>query len=90
MWFRGATACATFWIGPGTSGALSGDARVPMRWWPEQRFFSAGDTLIWDYPRVTPEGDQMDIVEVMAIADGLIVHHKVYWSWKLTTSMAKA
>ena len=72
-----------------TSGATSGDARAPMHWWREERFFSAGDTLIWEYPRVTPWGDQMDIVEVMVIADGLIVHHKVYWGWKLATPVAQ-
>lgn len=30
---------------------------------------------------MSPDGEQMDIVEVMEIADGLIAHHRVYWGW---------
>ena len=36
---------------------------------------------MWEYPRQAPDGDQMDIVEVMDIHDGLIQHHRVYWGW---------
>ena len=70
--------------------ASSGGPKTPMRWWREDCFFSAGDTLIWEYPRQTPEGDQIDIVEVMKIKDGLIQHHRVYWGWKLTTPVLPA
>jgi SnoaL-like domain len=58
-------------------------ARTP----PERRrhragFFSDGRTITWEYPRMSPEGDQMDLVEVMKINDdGLIQHHRVYWGW---------
>jgi len=45
-------------------------------------FFSDGKTLIWEYPRVTPEGEQMDLVEVMDVKDGLIRHHRVYCGWR--------
>jgi steroid Delta-isomerase len=38
--------------------------------------------LIWEYPRQAPDGDQVDLVEVMEIAVGLIRHHRVYWGWK--------
>ncbi len=38
--------------------------------------------MTWEYPRQSPDGDQMDIVEVMEITDGLIAHHRVYWGWK--------
>jgi steroid delta-isomerase len=38
--------------------------------------------LIWEYPRQTPDGDQVDLVEVMEIADGSIRHHRIYWGWK--------
>ncbi len=72
----------------GRQVASSGGPKTPMRWWREDRFFSAGDTLIWEYPRQTPEGEQIDIVEVMRIKDGLIQHHRVYWGWKLTTPVA--
>jgi hypothetical protein len=42
-----------------------------------------GRTLMWEYPRETPSGDQMDFVEVMEIDDaGLIQKHRVYWGWR--------
>jgi hypothetical protein len=44
-------------------------------------FFTDGRTVMWEYPHTTPEGDQMDFVEVMEIAGGLIAHHRVYWGW---------
>jgi steroid Delta-isomerase len=37
--------------------------------------------LVWEYPRVTPGGDQVDILEVLEIVDGLIRHHRIYWGW---------
>ena len=53
-----------------------------VRWYRSDVYFSAGSTLIWEYPRETPDGDQVEIVEVMEIADGLIRHHRIYWGWK--------
>ncbi|MGW5260962.1 nuclear transport factor 2 family protein [Microbispora sp. NPDC004025] len=44
-------------------------------------FLTDGSRLVWEYPRVAPDGEQMDIVEVMEIQDGLIKHHRVYWGW---------
>jgi len=44
-------------------------------------FFTDGRKLIWEYPRETPDGDQMDFVESMEIEDGLIQRHCVYWGW---------
>jgi PAS domain-containing protein len=54
---------------------------------PERRRFRTGlltdgAHLTWEYPRESPDGEQMDIVEVMEISDGLIAHHRVYWGWK--------
>lgn len=46
------------------------------------RVFTDGQHVTWEYPRQSPDGDQMDIVEVMEITDGLIAHHRVYWGWK--------
>jgi hypothetical protein len=40
-----------------------------------------GKTLMWEYPRVTPSGQQVDLVEVMELQDGLIRRHRVYWGW---------
>src|SRR5260370_36517190 len=38
-----------------------------VRWHRSDTYFSAGATLIWEYPRATPDGDQVEIVEVMDI-----------------------
>jgi steroid Delta-isomerase len=51
------------------------------RWYRTGLFFSNGRQLIWEYPRETPQGDQVDLVEIMDIMNGLIVHHRVYWGW---------
>ncbi|NUP08899.1 MAG: nuclear transport factor 2 family protein [Polyangiaceae bacterium] len=61
-------------------------ARVFAHQPPERRryrsdFFTDGNVLMWEYPRQTPDGDQMDFAEVMEIEDGLIVRHRVYWGW---------
>lgn len=47
-----------------------------------KRFFTDGTTLMWEYPRLTPDGEQMDLVEVMELKNGLIQHHRVYWGWR--------
>jgi hypothetical protein len=47
----------------------------------KQGFFTDGRVLTWEYPRVSPGGDQMDLVEVMEIEGGLIRRHRVYWGW---------
>ncbi len=44
-------------------------------------FFTDGRKMIWEYPRETPDGDQMDFVESMEIENGLICRHCVYWGW---------
>ncbi|MFL6247715.1 MAG: nuclear transport factor 2 family protein, partial [Thermoanaerobaculia bacterium] len=44
-------------------------------------FLSDGRLLVWEYPREAPDGEQMDFVEVMEIADGLIQRQRVYWGW---------
>lgn len=44
--------------------------------------FLFGDgRLVWEYPRQTPLGDQVDIAEVMDLAGPLIRHHRIYWGW---------
>jgi ketosteroid isomerase-like protein len=45
-------------------------------------YFTNGSTLVWEYPRATPTGEQMDFVEVMEVADGMIQAHRVYWGWR--------
>jgi hypothetical protein len=54
----------------------------PARQRYRKGFFTDGRKLIWEYPRATPEGEQMDLVESMEINDdGLIQRHCVYWGW---------
>lgn len=54
---------------------------------PEERrtyrhtVFTDGKCLMWEYPRATPDGDQMDFTEVMELENGLIRRHRVYWGW---------
>jgi hypothetical protein len=57
--------------------------RTPtMRGFDRGTFFSAGNRAIWEYPRDTGGGEQMDFVEVMEIDDGHIQRHRVYWGWR--------
>jgi ketosteroid isomerase-like protein len=57
-------------------------ARTPaVRRRHRRGFLTDGSTLMWEYPRDAPDGEQMDFVEVMEIEDGLIRHHRVYWGW---------
>lgn len=56
--------------------------RKPLvRKYYKNRYFTDGKTIMWEYPRQTPSGEQMDFVEVMEINNGLIQYHKVYWGW---------
>jgi hypothetical protein len=55
--------------------------KPPVRKYYRKGFFTDGKTLMWEYPRESPSGDQMDFVEVMEIKDGLIWYHRVYWGW---------
>ena len=66
-----------------------------VRWYRTGQYLVAGDTLVWEYPRQTPEGDQVDILELMQIRDGLISHHRIYWGWfgtqmLIASAMSKA
>jgi steroid Delta-isomerase len=53
-----------------------------VRWYRTDNWFTDGKrTLIWEYPRQAPDGDQIDLLEVMEIEHGLIRHHRIYWGW---------
>ncbi len=45
------------------------------------RLFTDGRFVLWEYPREAPDGEQMDLFEVMEIEGGLIARHRVYWGW---------
>ena len=53
-----------------------------VRWYRTDNWFTDGKrVLIWEYPRQAPDGDQIELVEVMEIERGLIQHHRIYWGW---------
>jgi hypothetical protein len=56
--------------------------KPPLRQHHRPGYFTDGRTLVFEYPRAAPGGEQMDFVEVMDIAGGLIQYHKVYWGWR--------
>jgi steroid Delta-isomerase len=62
-----------------TLGALSKEFRELYR---GDLYLATEKLLTWEYPRKTPAGEQVDLVESMDIEDGLIVYHRVYWGWK--------
>lgn len=62
-----------------------------VRWYRTGDWLTDGRRLlVWEYPRQAPDGDQVDLVEVMEIAGGLIRHHRIYWGWKGFTLIAPA
>src|SRR5487761_1392559 len=48
-----------------------------VRWHRNGTYLWDGHTLSWEYLRATPEGDQVDISEVMELADGRIAAHRI-------------
>ncbi len=56
--------------------------KPPARQFHRTGYLTDGRRLIWEYPRETPDGEQMDFVEAMELNDeGLIQRHRVYWGW---------
>jgi len=56
--------------------------KPPARKFHRTGYLTDGKRLIWEYPRETPTGEQMDFVEAMELNDqGLIQRHRVYWGW---------
>jgi len=52
-----------------------------LRWNRTGIFLTNGKVVTWEYPRQTPDGNQIDLVEVMEVQDGKIKHHRIYWGW---------
>jgi ketosteroid isomerase-like protein len=62
-----------------------------LRWYRTGRWLSDGERLLaWEYPRVTPDGEQVDVAEFFEIEHGLIAAHRVYWGWKSAGMLAPA
>jgi steroid Delta-isomerase len=64
------------------------------QWFRTDVAFVNGRKLTWEYPRATPNGEQVDLMEMMEIEDGFIAAHRVYWGWYgvrlLTPALAAA
>jgi len=52
-------------IRPFSRSGTDGRPNELVRWYRTGRYFFDGQTQIWEYPRLTPAGDQVDLVEVM-------------------------
>lgn len=52
-----------------------------VQWFRTSTFFVNGHLLVWEYPRDAPQGEQVDLIEMMEIRNGLITRHRVYWGW---------
>ena len=52
-----------------------------LRWYRTGLFLTNGKVVTWEYPRQTPNGEQIDLVEIMDVEDGRIKHHRIYWGW---------
>jgi hypothetical protein len=58
------------------------ERKPPVRQYFRTGYLTDGKRLIWEYPRQSPKGNQMDFVEAMELNDeGLIQRHCVYWGW---------
>ncbi len=58
------------------------ECQPAIRRFHRSNFFTDGKNIIWEYPRESPEGEQMDFVEVMQLRNSKIQHHRVYWGWR--------
>lgn len=58
------------------------ERKPPLRQYYREGYLTDGHKIMFEYPRETPDGEQMDFVEVMEIVDGLIHRHRVYWGWR--------
>lgn len=52
-----------------------------VRWHRKGGYLFSGRILFWEYQRAAPNKDQVDIAEVMELAGGHIVAHRIYWGW---------
>jgi hypothetical protein len=53
-----------------------------VRWYRTGQYLHDGTTLCWEYPRAMPDGEQVDIVEMIDLDEaGRIRHHRIYWGW---------
>ncbi len=64
---------------------IEGTRRRPselVKWHREKNnYLVKNNILVWEYPRITPEGDQVDIIELMELENEKIKYHRIYWGW---------
>ncbi len=78
-------------IGPFFAEAVGRPLNELVRWYRTGRWLTDGErVLAWEYPRATPDGDQVDLVELMEIAEGLIQSHRVYGGWLGTALLTRS
>ena len=78
-------------IGPFFAEATHRPLNELVRWHRSGRWLTDRERLLaWEYPRATPDGDQVDLVEVMEVADGLIRSHRVYCGWFGTALLTRS
>jgi steroid delta-isomerase len=78
-------------IGPFFAEAVSRPLNELVRWYRTGRWLTDGERILaWEYPRATPDGDQVDMVELMEIAGGLIQSHRVYGGWLGTALLTRS
>ena len=65
------------------------ESTPPLKNRHRANFFTNGKVMMWEYPRVTPGGEQTDMAEVMELKDGLIHRHRIYWGWGGTKLLQK-
>lgn len=61
-----------------------------VKWYRTGEYLSNGTTLIWEYPRQTDDGEQIDILELMKIENDLIAEHRIYWGWKGCSQISRS
>lgn len=53
-----------------------------VKWYRTGQYIITEHILIWEYPRETPDGNQVDILEFIEMNEsGKIQNHKIYWGW---------
>lgn len=61
-----------------------------VKWYRTGEYLFNKNTLVWEYPRQMEDGEQLDILELMKIEDGLIIEHRIYWGWKGCMQISKS
>ncbi|MBR0574595.1 MULTISPECIES: hypothetical protein [Pasteurellaceae] len=63
---------------------IEGAKRRPnelVKWYRTDNYLIKNNILIWEYPRQTPNNQQVDIIELIEIKNEKIQHHRIYWGW---------